>query len=101
VDVIITPEDTEKHKPDAEPVLKACEILGVNPERAIMIGDSHFDIQCGRNAGAKTCLVKYTMIPIQNIIKYEPEFIIDKLIEVFKIINDIEANDVKLCNSVS
>jgi pyrophosphatase PpaX len=101
VDVIITPEDTEKHKPDGEPILKACDILGVNPGRAIMVGDSHFDIQCGRNAGAKTCLVKYTVIPIQNIIKHKPEFIIDKLLEIFKIIDDFEADNVKICNSVS
>jgi len=61
-DVIITPEDSKKHKPDGEPVLKACEVLKVSPVETIMVGDSHNDILCGKNAGSKTCLVKHILI---------------------------------------
>jgi pyrophosphatase PpaX len=52
--VIITPAATVKHKPDAEPALKAAELLGLKQEQCIMIGDSIFDIQCGARAGMKT-----------------------------------------------
>jgi pyrophosphatase PpaX len=52
--VIITPIATIKHKPDAEPALKAAELVGLTPEQCIMIGDSVFDIQCGTSAGMKT-----------------------------------------------
>lgn len=86
LDVIITPESTTKHKPHGEPVIKACEELGIKPEDALMVGDSHFDIQCGKNAGAKAALVKYTVLPIEKIIQYKPDYIIDKLEDLLSIV---------------
>jgi pyrophosphatase PpaX len=86
LDVLITPEDTEKHKPDPEPVLKACEILGVKPEEALMVGDSHYDILCGKNAGTQTCLVKYTVLPIENIIIHNPDHTVDRIIDILDIV---------------
>jgi pyrophosphatase PpaX len=46
-----------RHKPHPDAVLKACEMLGVNPVGAWMIGDSPFDIQAGRAAGCRTAAV--------------------------------------------
>ncbi|MFL0246870.1 pyrophosphatase PpaX [Candidatus Clostridium stratigraminis] len=88
MDVIITPEDTSKHKPEAEPVLKACELLNIKPEESLMIGDSHYDILCGKNAGAKTCLVKYTVLPIDQIMNYKPEYAVDYIKEVINIVRE-------------
>ncbi len=85
-DVIITPEDSSKHKPDGEPVLKACEAFKVNPNETIMVGDSHNDILCGKNAGAKTCLVNYTSLNIEKIKAYNPDFIIDRIEDIIKFI---------------
>jgi len=85
-DVIITPEDSKKHKPDGEPVLKACESLNVNPEETIMVGDSHNDILCGKNAGSKTCLVNYTALDVEKIRTYKPDFTIDRIEDIIKII---------------
>lgn len=56
-DVIVTANDTTKHKPDPEPVLITLEKLGAKPEEALMIGDSMFDIKCAHNAGVKAVLV--------------------------------------------
>lgn len=86
MDVIITPEDTKKHKPEPEPIYKACEILNILPSEALMIGDSHYDILCGKNAGSKTCVVKYTVLPLDKIMQHEPEFAIDDLKEIANII---------------
>ncbi len=66
-DVIIANEDTVKHKPNPEPVLIACEKLGIAPKESIYIGDSVFDILCGKAAGAKTCGVAYTMTAPQKL----------------------------------
>ncbi|MEW8993543.1 pyrophosphatase PpaX [Clostridium sp.] len=85
-DVIITPEDSKKHKPDGEPVLKACEVLKVKPEETIMVGDSHNDILCGKNAGSKTCLVNYTALNVEKIKAYNPDFIIDKIEDLIDLI---------------
>jgi pyrophosphatase PpaX len=86
MEVIISPEDTTKHKPHAEPILKACEKLGILPEEALMVGDSHFDILSGKNAGAKSCLVKYTVLPVEEIMAHNPEYAIDKIDDVLEII---------------
>lgn len=62
-DVLITPENTTLHKPNPEPVLKACELLNVSPTEAIMIGDSIFDFQCALNAER---ILPESTIPQQN-----------------------------------
>lgn len=55
-DVVITMEDTKLHKPHAEPLEKALEILGGTKEEAVMIGDSDKDIGAGNNAGVDSIL---------------------------------------------
>ena len=57
--VIITPAATEKHKPDAEPALCAADMIKIKPGKCIMIGDSVFDIMCGKNARMKTCFAQW------------------------------------------
>lgn len=85
-DVIISPEDTEKHKPCGEPVLKACEVLNLSPEEVLMVGDSHNDILCGRNAGSKTCLVKYTALPLEKLLDHKPDYVIESIEDIVNII---------------
>jgi len=53
-DVILTGDDVMKGKPDAEIVLKACERLNVQPEHAVLVGDTETDFIAGKAAG---CLV--------------------------------------------
>jgi pyrophosphatase PpaX len=59
-EVFVALEDTELHKPNPAPVLKALELLGANPEDAIMVGDSVYDIHCAHGAGVKAILVKWS-----------------------------------------
>jgi len=51
-DVVIAHEDTDRHKPDPDPVLAAVERLGAEPSQAAYVGDSPFDIQAAKAAGA-------------------------------------------------
>jgi pyrophosphatase PpaX len=88
MDVIITPEDTEKHKPDPEPAIKACGLLGVKPEEALMVGDSTYDILCGKNAGCSTCAVSYSTFPMEELKELEPDYIIDSMLELPSIIKE-------------
>lgn len=89
MEAVVTFEDTESHKPKGGPALKACELLGVKPEETIMVGDSHNDILCGKDAGCYTCLVRYTALPIEELMSYEPDFIIDGLSELVEICENI------------
>jgi pyrophosphatase PpaX len=51
-DVVVAHEDTERHKPDPDPVLKAIERLEGAPAQTAYVGDSPFDIQAAKSAGA-------------------------------------------------
>lgn len=81
-DVIITPDDTQKGKPDPEPILLGCEKLGVLPEETIYVGDSIFDMQAAKAAGTQLCVVKYTLTNHQNILEFKPEFFVDSIAEL-------------------
>ncbi|MCC8109326.1 MAG: HAD-IIIA family hydrolase [Planctomycetes bacterium] len=58
-DVIVTAEDTVKHKPGPEPVLLALEQLSMKPEQCVYVGDAVFDVECGSAAGVDTVLVSW------------------------------------------
>jgi phosphoglycolate phosphatase len=49
----------ERRKPDPMPLLKACEALGTQPHRTLMVGDSSNDAQAARAAGCPVWLVRY------------------------------------------
>lgn len=90
-DVVVTPEYTKEHKPHAEPLLKACELLGgILPGNTIMVGDSSYDILCGNSAGATSVAVSYTLINPDAIRKAEPDFIVDDLRELVDIIMKLD-----------
>ena len=57
-DVLITRDDG-KFKPDPDPLLLACERLGVPPAAAWMIGDGSHDIIAGRAAGVPTVWISH------------------------------------------
>ncbi len=47
-DAVIDSTQVEKHKPHPEGVLKILEILGKDPSRAVMVGDTASDIGAGK-----------------------------------------------------
>jgi len=51
---IVGADDVTEAKPHPEPVERALAALGVEPARAIMVGDSPHDLASGRAAGART-----------------------------------------------
>lgn len=86
MDVIVTPENTEKHKPNPEPVLFACKELNIEPKEAMMVGDSHYDLMAGKSAGSLTCGVSYTMLEVDRLKEVGPTFIIDEPMDIISII---------------
>ena len=59
-DDFVTAEDTDAHKPDPAPVLAALRKLGKEPEQAVMLGDTWFDMECARRAGVSPILVGWS-----------------------------------------
>lgn len=77
ISYIVTAEDTEKHKPHPEPVLKTLQHLQQLPHEALVVGDTNYDIGMGRNAGCLTCGVTYGNQTRQQLEDAYADYIID------------------------
>ena len=65
-------------KPAPDMLLAALERLGGSVEGAIMVGDSHADIESGKAAGVGTVAIRggYTAVPVED---FHPDWIVDGL----------------------
>lgn len=58
-DTAVTASQTELHKPNPEPILKAIDTLKIDPKNTLYIGDSIYDFQCARNAQVEFALASW------------------------------------------
>ena len=58
-DVVVGFEDTERHKPHPEPLLRALDLLGARADDAAYVGDSPFDVRAARAAGVYAVAVTW------------------------------------------
>ena len=58
VDVIVLADETEKHKPAPEPLLKYAELAGAKIERCMYVGDMSTDVACANAACARSCFIR-------------------------------------------
>ncbi|MFD0712545.1 HAD family hydrolase [Paenibacillus sp. GCM10027626] len=49
--VAICADDTKRHKPYSDPLLKYLEIADLDPSEVLYIGDSVYDMECAKGAG--------------------------------------------------
>ncbi len=59
---MISGDTLSVRKPDPAPLLLACDIIGVDPESSIYIGDAERDIEAGQRAGMATIAASYGYI---------------------------------------
>jgi pyrophosphatase PpaX len=86
-DVLVTPEDTQKHKPDAEPALKALSLLGSDKNSSVFIGDALYDICSGNSAGLDTVFVTWSHSELSSL-PVSPTWVIDSLLELTTCMHD-------------
>jgi pyrophosphatase PpaX len=73
-DVVVAHEDTDRHKPDPDPVLLAVEKLGGAPGDAVYVGDSPFDIGAAKAAGVYSIAVGWGGIhPDERLLAEKPD----------------------------
>ena len=68
--VAVSGDTATKKKPDAAPILWACDALGLTPAQVLMVGDSGNDAGAARAAGSPVLIVPYGYNegePVQNI----------------------------------
>lgn len=80
-DVLVTPEDTVLHKPDAEPALKAIALLGADKAGTVFTGDALYDICSGASAGIDTIFVNWSHAAVSSL-PVSPTWAIDSLQEL-------------------
>jgi phosphoglycolate phosphatase len=66
---IVGGDTLPNRKPEPDQIYLACKQLGVLPSKAVMVGDSIFDIQAAKNAGCVSVVVDYgyTEIPPEQL----------------------------------
>ena len=72
-DTVVTFDDTDRHKPEPEPILLALERMGVGPDRAAYVGDAPWDIQAARAAGCAAVAVTWGAATADRLREEEPD----------------------------
>ena len=87
-DAVLTASDTDKFKPDPEPLLMILETISSRPEEAIYIGDTTHDIEAGRAAGVFTILVdwSFALPPEERAGAPRPDMVIKKMKDVLTLL---------------
>ncbi len=88
-DVFVALEDVEKPKPDREPVDKALSQL--KHTGAIMVGDNQSDVLSGNNAGIYSCGVAWSFKGKENLLKVNPDFMIEDMKDLYEILEKLNA----------
>lgn len=77
-DVVVGSDDTERHKPDPDPILHALERMGVDADDAVYVGDSPFDVRAAKAAGMHAISVTWGGIHPRGRLEAEgPDAIVD------------------------
>ena len=76
-------DEPERYKPGPGMLLEAAAELDLDLEKSFMVGDRWRDIDAGKNANCKTVLINSQNI---EVIRQNPDFEIDELAELLKII---------------
>ncbi len=86
-DVVVGGDETERQKPDPEPVLLALERLGARREEAAYVGDSPFDMAAGNAAGVYTVAVTWGRIHGREKLESErPDAVVDTAEELLAVL---------------
>lgn len=80
-EVIVSGDTCAEKKPHPMPLLYAAEQLGVEPENALMVGDSKSDVKAARAAGFHIFCMTYGYNHGEDIRNYEPDVVMDSFME--------------------
>lgn len=84
--VIICAEDAPRPKPYPDPLLRACEKLGVAPKEALFVGDSVYDITAARLAGMPFALASWGALEKDRVLAMRPDFVLSSPQDLLKIL---------------
>ena len=84
--MVVGAQDVSNHKPHPESVHYLLQQLAVEPEHAVVIGDSTYDLDMAKNAGVDAIGVLSGIHDHETLSKSEPRHIVNGLEEVLPLI---------------
>jgi len=84
--IVISGDTLTKKKPDPAPLLHGAAFFGVEPENAMMIGDSVSDVAAARAAGFQIVCMSYGYNHGVDIRESAPDAVIDTLTEIYPLL---------------
>jgi pyrophosphatase PpaX len=86
-EAIVGGDETERHKPDPEPLLLGAERLGADPGSTAYVGDSPFDVRAAKAAGMFAVAVTWGRIHDSARLEAEqPDAIVDRAEELLGVL---------------
>jgi pyrophosphatase PpaX len=84
-ETVVGGDETERHKPDPEPLLLAARRMNADPAETAYVGDSPFDIRAAKAAGMHAIAVSWGRIHDRaRLEREEPDAIVDNAEELLE-----------------
>jgi HAD superfamily hydrolase (TIGR01509 family) len=81
-DFVVTGNDVERHKPDAEGIQKILTRFALEPKQALMVGDSMADLRAARSAGVPMAAVLWDSYDYERITQAHPDYLFHSVAEM-------------------
>ena len=82
-DATVCADETERHKPHPEPLLRCLELLGAaDVTRAVYVGDAPYDLQAAQAAGMAAVAVTWGVFPAETLTAERPQRLVRTLDEL-------------------
>jgi HAD superfamily hydrolase (TIGR01509 family) len=88
IDAFVSNDDVEKGKPEPHMALEAIKRLGVRADECFVAGDTLFDVEMGKRAGAHAILVVRKPVSLAGS-KYLPDYVISSLLDITSIVKNL------------
>jgi pyrophosphatase PpaX len=86
-ETVVGGNETERHKPDPEPLFLALDRLGASPDEAAYVGDAPFDVKAAKAAGVFSVAVTWGGIHSRDRLKVEqPDAIVDDADQLYAVL---------------
>ena len=86
-DAVVGGDETERHKPDPEPLFLGARRLGADPADCAYVGDSPFDVRAAKRAGMGAIAVTWGGIHARDRLEAEdPDAIVDSAEELLGVL---------------
>jgi pyrophosphatase PpaX len=85
-DIIVSADDSSRHKPDPEPLHVALDGLGRTANGGCYVGDSPFDIEAGQRAGMATIAVTWGFFGREDLEVLGPDLVCETAEELGQVL---------------